>query len=260
MEEWTLYTDRASSLKGVGAGLVLIDPTGTEYTYAIWLNFPRTNNEAGYDALLAGLRIAEQMKVKALKVKVDSKLVACQLNGEFIASSEGMTKYLTKAKEHVALFKKFSIENIPRNQNQKADVLSKLASVSFNHLTKEVLAEVLNTNSVDVQEVNTIVKEEEDNWMTPIIRCLDEGVWPTDESKARTLRMKANYIIREVHEGAYGMHAEARFVMAKIMRQGYYCPSMHRDTMEEVDKCDSCKIHSPIPRLPKTCLTSIMSP
>ncbi|GKD70010.1 reverse transcriptase domain-containing protein [Tanacetum coccineum] len=93
MEEWTLYTDGASSLKGVGAGLVLIDPTGVEYTYALRLNFPSTNNEAEYEALLAGFLIAQKMKVQALKVKVDSKLVACQLNGEFVASNEGMTKF-----------------------------------------------------------------------------------------------------------------------------------------------------------------------
>ncbi|GJW24933.1 reverse transcriptase domain-containing protein [Tanacetum coccineum] len=235
LEEWTLYTDEASSLKGVDADLILIDPTGTEYTYAIRLNFSSTNNEAEYEALLFGLQIAERMKVRVLKVKVDSKLVACQLNGEFIASSEGMTKYLAKAKEHVALFKKNSIENIPRNQNQKVDVLSKLASVAFNHLTKEVLVEVLNTKSVDAHEVNTIVEEEEDNWMTPIIKFLDEVVWPANKNKARTLRMKINqyvmeeevlfkksylspmlrcvgplqenYIIREVHKGVCGMHA-----------------------------------------------------
>ncbi|GJR47971.1 reverse transcriptase domain-containing protein [Tanacetum coccineum] len=149
LKEWTLYTDGASSVKGVGAGLVLIDPSGTEYTYAIRLTFPSFNNEAEYEALLAGLRISHKMKLQALKVKVDSKLVACQLNGEFVESSEGMAKYLTKAKEHAALFKKFLIENIPRNQNQKADVLSKLASVAFNHLTNEVLVEVLNAKSVD---------------------------------------------------------------------------------------------------------------
>ncbi|GJS86015.1 reverse transcriptase domain-containing protein [Tanacetum coccineum] len=125
LEEWTLFTDGASNLKGAGAGLVLIDPAGIEYTYTIRLNFASTNNEAAYEALLAGLRIAEKMKVKALKVKVDSKLVACQLKGEFVASSEGMAKYLAKAKakELTASFGKFSIENVPRNQNQKADVL-----------------------------------------------------------------------------------------------------------------------------------------
>ncbi|GJY25839.1 hypothetical protein Tco_0400565 [Tanacetum coccineum] len=109
-------------------------------------------------------------------------LSACQMNDEFVANSEGMEKYLAKAKEHATLFKIFLIENIPQNWNQKADVLSKLASVAFNHLTKEVLVEVLNTKSMDSQEVSTIVEEEEDNWMTPIIKCLEEGVWPTNEN------------------------------------------------------------------------------
>ncbi|GKD81695.1 reverse transcriptase domain-containing protein, partial [Tanacetum coccineum] len=90
-----------SSLKGVGVGLVLIDTTVVEYTYDIRLNFPNTNNEAEYEALLAGLRITRKIKVWAWKVKVDSKLVACQLNGEFVASNKGMTKYLTKAKEQM---------------------------------------------------------------------------------------------------------------------------------------------------------------
>ncbi|GKC71976.1 reverse transcriptase domain-containing protein [Tanacetum coccineum] len=72
--------------------------------------------------------------------------------------------------------------------------------------------------------------------------------------------LQANYIIREVHKGVCGLHARARSVVAKIMRQGYYWPSMHRDTKEVVDKCDSCQIHIPVPRLPKTRLTSIMSP
>ncbi|GKD57764.1 reverse transcriptase domain-containing protein, partial [Tanacetum coccineum] len=258
LDEWILYTDGASSQKGVGASLVLIDPSGTEYTYAIRLTFPSTNNEAEYEALLAGLRMARKMKVQTLNVKVDSKLVACQMNDEFVANDEGMAKYLAKAKEPATSFKKFSIKNIPRNQNQKADVLSKLASVAFNHLTKEILVEVLNAKSVDTQEVSTIVEEEEDNWMTQIIKCLEEGIWPTDEHEARVLRTKIsqyviedgvlfkksylslmlrcvgplqeNYIIREVHEGACGMHAGARSLVAKIMRQGYYWPTMHGDT------------------------------
>ncbi|GJU24786.1 reverse transcriptase domain-containing protein [Tanacetum coccineum] len=285
---WTLYTDEASSQRGVGAVLVLIDPSGTKYTYAIRLTFPSTNNKAEYEALLAGLRIAKKMKVHRLDVKVGSKLVACQMNGEFIASSEGMAKYLAKVKEQATSFKQVSIKNIPRNQNQKANVLSKLASVAFNHLTKEVLVEVLNAKSVDVEEVSTIMEEDGHNWMTPIIECLKKGVWPNDENEARVLRMKisqhvmedgmlfkksylspmlrcvgplqANYIIREIHEGACRMHSGARSVVAKIIRQGYYWLSMHGDTKEVIDKCDSCQIHALVPKLPKTCLTSIMSP
>ncbi|GJY56359.1 reverse transcriptase domain-containing protein [Tanacetum coccineum] len=142
------------------AGLVLIGPSGLEYTYALRLTFDSTNNEAEYEALLVRLRIARKMKVSGIEVKVDSKLVANQINGTYEATKESMIKYLAKAKEFISEFKTFSIENIPREDNQKADILSKLATVPFSHLTKEILVEVLNERSTDAKEVQTIVEEE----------------------------------------------------------------------------------------------------
>ncbi|GKC28393.1 reverse transcriptase domain-containing protein [Tanacetum coccineum] len=258
---WTLYTDGAASSKGSGAE---------------------------YEALLAGLRIARMMNVLWIEVKVDSKLVASQVNGTYEASKGSMIKYLAKARKYISEFKTFSIENIPRGNNQKADVLSKLATVPFHHLTKEILVEVLSERSTEVQEVQTIVEEEGDNWMTPIIKYLEEGIVPSDNNEARALRAKigqytmesgvlfkkgylipmlrcvgplqANYVIREIHMGSCGMHVGPRAVVRKAMRQGYYWPTMHADAKTEVDKCDSCQIHSPIPRLPKTFMTSIMAP
>ncbi|GJV02423.1 reverse transcriptase domain-containing protein [Tanacetum coccineum] len=195
-EVWTLFTDGAASLKGSGAGLVLIGPSGLEYTYALRLTFVSTNNEAEYEALLAGLRIARKMKVSSIEVKVDSKLVANQINGTYEATKESMIKYLAKAKEFISAFKTFSIENIPREDNQKADILSKLATVPFSHLTKEILVEVLNERSTDAKEVQTIVEEEGENWMTPIINYLEEGIVPSDKNKARSLRAKiSQYVI-----------------------------------------------------------------
>ncbi|GJY91014.1 reverse transcriptase domain-containing protein [Tanacetum coccineum] len=183
-ESWTLFTDGASSPKGTRVCLVLIGPNGIEYTYVLRLTFTSTNNEAEYEALLAGLRIARQMNISNIEVKVDSKLVASQINGSYEAIKDNMIKYLTKAKEYAFGFKSFSIENIPRNMNKKTNVLSKLASVAFNHLTKEVLVEVLNKRSTEGQEVHTIVEEEGDNWMTPIMWCLEEGIWRKDKNEA----------------------------------------------------------------------------
>ncbi|GKA01740.1 reverse transcriptase domain-containing protein [Tanacetum coccineum] len=196
-EVWTLFTDGAASLKGSGAGLVLIGPSGLEYTYAL-LRFKIVNykQRAENEALLAGLRIARKMKVSGIEVKVDSKLVANQINGTYEATKESMIKYLAKAKEFISKFKTFSIENIPREDNQKADILSKLATVPFSHLTKEILVEVLNERSTDAKEVQTIVEEEGENWMTPIIKYLEEGIAPSDKNEARSLRAKiSQYVI-----------------------------------------------------------------
>nr|GEV66349.1 reverse transcriptase domain-containing protein [Tanacetum cinerariifolium] len=96
------------------------------------------------------------------------------------ACKENMIRYLNKAKEYIGCFKKFKIQNKPRNKNQKADVLSKLASVAFNHLTKEILVETLDVPSMDVEEINVVVEEEGETWMTPIINCLESGIWPED--------------------------------------------------------------------------------
>ncbi|GJU09132.1 reverse transcriptase domain-containing protein [Tanacetum coccineum] len=70
--QWILFMDRSSCTDGSGAGLILINPKGTEFAYALRFRFDATNNEAKYVALIVGLRIAEQMGVKNLQANVDS--------------------------------------------------------------------------------------------------------------------------------------------------------------------------------------------
>ncbi|GJT20965.1 reverse transcriptase domain-containing protein [Tanacetum coccineum] len=132
----------------------------------------------------------------------------------------------------------------------------KLATYAFYHLIKKVLVEGLAERSTDQKEVEAIV-EEEDNWMSPIIRCLANGVWPIDKDERRALRMKIN---QEIHMGSCEMHIGARSVVAKSIRQGYYWPTMHRHVRNVTQKCDSCQVHAPVPRRPKTLMTSIMAP
>nr|GEV79272.1 reverse transcriptase domain-containing protein [Tanacetum cinerariifolium] len=108
-ESWTLFTDGSSS----------------------------SNNEAEYEALIAGLRITAQMGVQNVHVSVDSKLVANQVLGTYVAKKKNMIKYLDKVKSLVSGFTNFSISQVPRSKNKKADALSKIASTSFAHLSKQ---------------------------------------------------------------------------------------------------------------------------
>ncbi|GKG54651.1 reverse transcriptase domain-containing protein, partial [Tanacetum coccineum] len=56
----TLFTDGSSCVDGCEARVILTDPEWVEFTYALRFQFEATNNEAEYEALKAGLRIARK--------------------------------------------------------------------------------------------------------------------------------------------------------------------------------------------------------
>ncbi|GJX88816.1 reverse transcriptase domain-containing protein [Tanacetum coccineum] len=182
---------RSLCVDGSGAGLILTSQGGTEFTYALRFHLTASNNEAEYEALIAGLRIAAQMGVRNVNVSVDSKLVANQVLGTYVTKEENMVKYLEKAKSLISGFANFSISQVPRSKNKKADALSKIASTSFAHLSKQVLVEVLKEKSIQDEEVATVVEEEGPTWMTPIIEYLKDGTLPDDRKEASKLRIKA---------------------------------------------------------------------
>ncbi|XP_058189244.1 uncharacterized protein LOC131306832 [Rhododendron vialii] len=84
-ETWRLNVDGASNSNGAGAGVVLVSPCGTLPESSLTIDFPATNNEAEYEALLAGLRSAIAMKVTNLIVYCDSRLIVNQVLGDYEA-------------------------------------------------------------------------------------------------------------------------------------------------------------------------------
>ncbi|GJU38871.1 reverse transcriptase domain-containing protein [Tanacetum coccineum] len=161
-EPCILFTDGSSCTDGSGAGLILTNPEGMEFTYALRFRFDVTNNEAEYEALIAELRIAEQMGIKNLQANVDSRLVANQVNGTYVAKEADMIRYLEKVRTLTSNFKAFSIRQVPRSENKKADALSKIASTSFAHLSKQVLVEELKEKSISEVGILAVVEEEEE--------------------------------------------------------------------------------------------------
>nr|GEY39793.1 hypothetical protein [Tanacetum cinerariifolium] len=174
------HSGTSSCVDGSGACLILTNPEGAEFTYALRFRFDATNNGVEYETLIAGLRITEQMGVKNLQTNVDSCLVANQVNQSYIAKEPGMIQYLEKVKTLFSSFKKISIKHVPISENKKADALSKIASTNFAHITKEVLVEELNEKSINEAKVLAVVKEEGDTWMTPIYNYLTEETLPAE--------------------------------------------------------------------------------
>nr|GEW66874.1 reverse transcriptase domain-containing protein [Tanacetum cinerariifolium] len=149
----TSYHNGSSCVDGSGAGLILTNPKGVEFIYVLRFHFAASNNEAEYEALVDGLRIATQMGVKNVQVNVNYKLVANQVLGTYVAKEDNMIKYLEIVKGLIRGFTTFSISQVPRSKNKKADPLSKIASTSFAHLSKQVLVEVLENKSIRGKEV-----------------------------------------------------------------------------------------------------------
>ncbi|GJZ64454.1 reverse transcriptase domain-containing protein [Tanacetum coccineum] len=96
---WKLYTDGASSSDNSGEGFMLISPEEKEYTYALRFRFETINNGEKYEALLAGLWIAQEMEIRSLVIFVNSQLMVNQTKGLFEARQPMIKKYLENVKE-----------------------------------------------------------------------------------------------------------------------------------------------------------------
>ncbi|GKF47458.1 reverse transcriptase domain-containing protein [Tanacetum coccineum] len=117
--------------------------------------FNVTNNEAEYESLIAGLRIARQMGVQNLQANVDSKLVANQ------------------------------------RRRQKSRRAKQNSIYQFRPPKQASIVEELKKKSIDEKEVLAVVEEVRHTWMTPVYEYLIEGILPKEKRKERAIRRKA---------------------------------------------------------------------
>ncbi|XP_057444763.1 uncharacterized protein LOC130737008 [Lotus japonicus] len=97
--EWFLSVDGSSNLKGSGAGIVLEGPGGVIIEQSLKFDFKASNNQAEYEAIIAGVRLALEMNVRCIVIKTDSQLVANQIKGDYQAKDVQLAKYLVKVQE-----------------------------------------------------------------------------------------------------------------------------------------------------------------
>lgn len=163
-----------------GATIILVRPEGQCFTNVVYFDFQATNNEAEYEALVGGLKLAKEIGARRLHIFMDSLLVVNQVKGEYEAREEQMIKYQELV---VAMCKKLHqvfIEQIPMEQNSQADALSKLATSEGVADMSNIVLTKLPCSAISGRAVATIDAEGE-NWMTPIVTYL----------KARQLKLRA---------------------------------------------------------------------
>ena len=74
---------------------------GDEIECMVHLDFPTTNNEVEYEALIAGLDLAKATKAVSVIIHCDSQVVTNQVNGDYECKGERMKKYLEQVKRKV---------------------------------------------------------------------------------------------------------------------------------------------------------------
>ena len=93
---WRLSVDGATNSQGRGADLILTSPDGIDVDYALRFKFQDSNNEAEYEAVIAGFNLAHSMEAKQLEICSDSQLVVKQIEDSYEAIGEKMVIYLKK--------------------------------------------------------------------------------------------------------------------------------------------------------------------
>nr|KYP68003.1 hypothetical protein KK1_021620 [Cajanus cajan] len=186
----------------------------------------------------------------------------------------------------ISSFDEFTIKHVSREQNARADLLSKLANTKRLGQHQTIIQETLHSPSLDDKIVG-VTDNEDLGWMAGIWSYLKEGVLPEDKDKARKIRMRsakfiiigdelfkrgisspllkcltasqAAYVIREVHQGICGMHSGARSMATRVLRAGYYWPTLKSDCQAHVQKCKECQQFGNAHRQPPETLHHMMS-
>ncbi|XP_073125199.1 uncharacterized protein [Henckelia pumila] len=262
---WRIFVDGASSIEGSGVGVILVSPTQEKIKVAVKLDFQASNNEADYEAVVAGMKQAREVGVSHVMIYSNSQLVVQQVKKTLCTREEKLMKYLKVIEELGAGFLTWSIEQIPREENIEADALAKKATAGGNEDDREVQVQRELVASIEALEPVS----REDTWMAPIVKYLTNGDLLADKRRARVMRRQAphfsllggmlykrsyqgplliclmegetEYVLREVHEGCYGNHGGSMSLARRVLLSGYWWPTlqarlygMGKDWVEEI--------------------------
>ncbi|XP_074586639.1 uncharacterized protein LOC141841992 [Curcuma longa] len=249
---WKVFVDGSAAKQGSGVGVLLISPQEEMIQLSIRLSFRACNNEAEYEALLAGLQAAKRVGATRVQVHSDFQLVSQQIEGNFEVKNDRLRRYaeaFTKLKEE---FTKVSLQKIPRADNSKADELAKMASslTEWGGGADQPIMKIALIAQIDEPTHST----EPIDWRTPLHAFLQKGEFPTDPDQARILRRRASrftlngaqlyrrafsrpllkclgpedvdYVMKEVHQGCCGNHLRAQDLTRKILLADYFWPTL----------------------------------
>ena len=148
------------------------------------MNYRATNNEAEYEALIAGLQAARHIGAVRVLIYSDSQLAAQQLSGNFEINNDRLKLYAEAFDKLKSQFQEVNIQKIPRSENQVADELAKLASAIVPWSLDRSVEQTLLVSCIERQADVEI----QGDWRAQIILYLQQGILPSEIEQARYLR------------------------------------------------------------------------
>lgn len=207
---WTLYFNGAANgLQGgvgprEGASVVLMEPGGQLYLHAYSLSYFCKNNSTKYEALLLGLTLVVELKVKHLLVYGDSLLVIQQTNGDFEIWEAHLIVYNACIARMRKNFEDIQFKHVPKLPNCIADELAMLDSKIVDDSTLDTPFIWFSRQDVLVESLlpscapkTTFVLEVYSDWYGHIVNFLAHSRLPKDCHKARDVHRVAIWHVLE---------------------------------------------------------------
>jgi ribonuclease HI len=217
-----MYFDGSLMKTGAGVGLLFISPLGVHMRYVIRLHFAASNNVTEYEALIAGLRIAVELRVQHLDVRGDSQLVIDQVMKSSSCHNPKMEAYCKEVRRLEDKFHGLELNHVARRYNEAADELTNIMS-SRATVPPDIFARDLHQPFVDTRasgggdgpsldpppkaeapstgaevmqtEGSTLPADLELDWRLPYLDRLTRGDLPLDKTEARWISRRAKTFV-----------------------------------------------------------------
>lgn len=192
--------------------MILENSEGLTIEVSLTFSFSTSSNQAECEACIAGLLLAREFNVVRVEHHLDSLLVVSQIKELFDAKDSIMEKYLARVRELLKLFENAEVKHVPRSENTRADILSKLASTKSPGNHRSVVQETLSRPSVS-QNVppppEVCVIDPGGDWIDPILKYVVHGEEPEDPKEAALTRRRVT---------------SNSFIEGKLFRRGLSMP------------------------------------
>ncbi|XP_072081057.1 uncharacterized protein [Arachis hypogaea] len=234
------------------------DLAGKMMTWAIELSQYDLQYESRH-AIKAQAMVDFLVKVTGSLLEEPSTRWKLHVNGAYQARDSLLQKYLEKVRKLSEEFDEVTVHHIPRERNTRADLLSKLVSTKPGTGNRSLIQGLVKELTVTLHVTQVT---DPPSWMNPIMDLLEKGILLEHDKTENALRREVakyaiiqgqlfkkwlsqpllkclrpnqtDYVLSEVHEGCCGHHIGGNALARKLVRAGYYWPSIMADSKEFV--------------------------